>query len=93
MAQSESQQNEILASRTHVPAHKTQPDFGEDEEEWEDFDDDENLSLPSNNDDEWDDWEGDEEYTLPTKLTRKEKKILLKRPKKKHQERKLSKKK
>ena len=82
LAQSESQQNEILASRTHVPAHKTQPDFGEDEEEWEDFDDDENLSLPSNNDDEWDDWEGDEEYTLPTKLTRKEKKILAKEAKK-----------
>ncbi len=37
LAQSESQQNEILASRIHVPAHKTQPDFGEEEEEWEDF--------------------------------------------------------
>ena len=82
LAQSESQQKEIIASRTHIPAHKTQPDFGEEEEEWEDFDDDENLSLPSNNDDEWDDWEDAEEYTLPTKLTRKEKKILAKEAKK-----------
>ena len=37
LAQSESQQKEILASRTHVLAHKEQPDSGEEEEEWEDF--------------------------------------------------------
>ena len=82
LAQSESQQKEILASRTHVPAQKTQHDFVEEEEEWEDFDDEDDLSLPSNSDDEWDDWEEEEEYTLPTKLTRKEKKILAKAAKK-----------
>ena len=32
LAQSESQQKEVLARRTHVPAHKTQPDFGDEEE-------------------------------------------------------------
>ena len=80
MAQSEAQ--EIVASRTHVPAHKTQPDFGEEEDDWEDFDEEEELQLPSSKDDEWDDWDDEEEYTLPTKLSRKEKKILAKEAKK-----------
>ena len=65
LVQSESQQTEILANRTHVLAQKDEPDFGEEEEDWEDFDDEEDLSLPSNNDDEWDDWDEEEEYTLP----------------------------
>ena len=45
LAKSESQQKENSS-------HKTQPDFGEEEEEWEDFDDEDDLSLPSNSDDE-----------------------------------------
>ena len=50
--------------------------------DWEDFDEEEELQLPTNKDDEWDDWDDDEEYTLPTKLTRKEKKVLAKEAKK-----------
>ena len=77
-----SQHEEFTRIRTHVPAYKTQPDFGDDEEEWEDFDEEEELQLPSNDDDEWDDWDEEEEYILPTKLSRKEKKILAKEAKK-----------
>ena len=65
--------------------HNSQSEYipeNDDEDEWEDFDEEEDLSLPSTNDDEWDDWEDEEEYTLPTKLTRKEKKILAKEAKK-----------
>jgi fused signal recognition particle receptor len=77
-----SQHEEFSKIKTHVPAYKTQPEFGE-EEEWEDFDEEEELELPSNKEnDEWDDWEEEEEYTLPTKLSRKEKKILAKEVKK-----------
>ncbi len=77
-----SQHEEFSKIRTHVPAYNTKPDFGDDDDDWEELDEEEELELPSNNDDEWDDWEEDEEYTLPTKLTRKEKKILAKEAKK-----------
>ena len=52
------------------------------EEEWEEFDEDEELVL-KNQDDEWEEW-GDEEveYTLPTKLSRKEKRAIDKATKK-----------
>ncbi|NCF97790.1 MAG: hypothetical protein GWP21_07765, partial [Euryarchaeota archaeon] len=52
-----------------------------DEEEWEEFDEEEELELPSANDDEWEDFDEEEDYSLPTKLTRKEKKILAKNTK------------
>ena len=77
-----SQHEEFSKIRTHVPAYNTKPDFGDDDDDWEELDEEEELELPSNNDDEWDDWEEEEEYTLPTKLTRKEKKILAKEAKK-----------
>ena len=54
----------------------------EPEEDWEEFDEDEELQLPDTQDDEWDEWDEDETYTLPTKLTRREKKILAKNAKK-----------
>ena len=50
-----SRSEEFPIKRTHVPAYKTQPDFGDEDEEWEDFDEEEELQPPSNNDDEWDD--------------------------------------
>ena len=77
-----SKHEEFSRIRTHVPAYKTQPGFDEEEEEWEDFDEEEELQLPSNNEEEWDEWEEEEEYSLPTKLSRKEKKILAKAAKK-----------
>lgn len=77
-----SQHEEFSKLRTHVPAYKTQPVFDEEDDEWEDFDDDEELELPKNSEDEWDEWEEDESYTLPTKLTRKERKIIAKEAKK-----------
>lgn len=58
------------------------PGFDESEEDWEEFDDDEELELPTTGEEEWDDWDDEEEFTLPTKLTRKEKKILAKEAKK-----------
>ena len=82
LSQNDSESKEILASRTHAPAYDTQPGFGEEDEDWEDFDEEEELQLPSSKDDEWDDWDDEEEYTLPTKLTRKEKKLLAKEAKK-----------
>tara|TARA_B100000003_G_scaffold201480_1_gene209593 strand:- start:834 stop:2276 length:1443 start_codon:yes stop_codon:yes gene_type:complete len=82
LSQNNPQSKEILASRTHVPAYKNQPDFGKEDDDWEDFDEEEELQLPSTKDDEWDDWDDEEEYTLPTKLTRKEKKLLAKEAKK-----------
>ena len=75
-----SQKESVIEQEIQTP--RTEPVALDDEEEWEDFDDEEDLSLPSNNDDEWDEWEEEEEYTLPTKLTRKEKKILAKAAKK-----------
>ena len=52
------------------------------EEEWEEFDEDEELVL-KNQDDEWEEWEDEEvEYTLPTKLSRKEKRAIDKATKK-----------
>lgn len=48
------------------------------EEDWEEFDEEEELELPESDNDDWEDWDDDEEYTLPTKLTRREKKILAK---------------
>ena len=77
-----SQHEEFSKLRTHVPAYKTQPGFDEEDDEWEDFDDDEELELPKNSEDEWDEWEEDESYTLPTRLTRKERKIIAKEAKK-----------
>ena len=77
-----SQHEEFSKLRTHVPAYKTQPGFDEEDDEWEIFDDDEELELPKNSEDEWDEWEEDESYTLPTRLTRKERKIIAKEAKK-----------
>ena len=80
-----SQQKEFEESQQREEDTVTSPveEFSNDsEEDWEDFDNDEDLQLPSNNDDEWDDWEEEEEYSLPTQLTRKEKKILAKEAKK-----------
>ena len=79
-----SQQKEFEESQQREEETVTTPveEFSNDsEEDWEDFENDEDLQLPSNNDDEWDDWE-EEEYSLPTQLTRKEKKILAKEAKK-----------
>ena len=77
-----SQHEEFSKLRTHVPAYKTQPGFDEEDDEWEDFDDDEELELPKNSEDEWDEWEEEDSYTLPTRLTRKERKIIAKEAKK-----------
>lgn len=80
-----SQQKEFEESQQREEETVTTPveEFSNDsEEDWEDFENDEDLQLPSNNDDEWDDWEEEEEYSLPTQLTRKEKKILAKEAKK-----------
>ncbi len=77
-----SQHEEFSKLRTHVPAYKTQPGFDEEEDEWEYFEDDEELELPKNSEDEWDEWEEEEDYVLPTKLTRKERKIIAKEAKK-----------
>ncbi len=78
-----SQQNEYIASRTHIPAYKTQPGFEEESEDddWEEIDEDETLELPQNSEDDWDDWDEEDEYVLPTKLSRREKKILAKEAK------------
>ena len=76
-----SQKESVIEQEIQTP--RTEPVALDDEEEWEDFDDEEDLSLPSNNDDEWDEWEEEEEYTLPTKLTAKKRKFLLKRRRKK----------
>lgn len=76
-----SHQKEQIESTTPIAKIQTET-FEEDEDDWEDFDEDEELELPSNKEDDWDDWEDGEEYTLPTKLTRKEKKILAKEAKK-----------
>ena len=57
-------------------------------EDWEEFDEDEELQLPTTQDDEWEDWDEEETYTLPTKLTRREKKILAKNAKKETKKRK-----
>ena len=77
-----SQHEEFSKLRTHVPAYKTQPGFDEEDDEWEDFDDDEELELPKNSEDEWDEWEEEDSYILPTRLTRKERKIIAKEAKK-----------
>ena len=74
-------QTESQSSDNENPPFDSSPNL-DDDEDWEDFDEEEELELPSNNDDEWDDWEEEEEYTLPTKLSRKEKKILAKEAKK-----------
>jgi len=60
----------------------------EPEEDWEEFDEDEELQLPDTQDDEWDEWDEDETYTLPIKLTRREKKILAKNAKKENKKKK-----
>ena len=70
----EESRNACLAYRPNLILEKN--------DDWEDFDEEEELQLPSTKDDEWDDWDDEEEYTLPTKLTRKEKKLLAKEAKK-----------
>ena len=46
-----------------------------DEEDWEELNEEEPLTLKSN-EEEWEEWDADEpELTLPTKLSRKEKRI------------------
>ncbi len=53
------------------------------DDDWEEFDENEELELPSEEDD-WDDWdEEDVPATLPVKLSRREKKILAREEKKK----------
>ena len=61
----------------------------DDEEEWEEFDEEEELELPSAKDDEWEEFDEEEDYSLPTKLTRKEKKILAKNTKREKSKKKL----
>ena len=73
-----SQHQEIPNLSNPKPASEANEDISDTEDEWEDFDEDEDLQLPSTNDDEWEDFDEDEDYSLPTKLTRKEKKILAK---------------
>ena len=63
------------------PASEANEDISNNEDEWEEFDEDEDLQLPTTNDDEWEDFDEDEDYSLPTKLTRKERKILAKNTK------------
>ena len=53
------------------------------DDDWEEFDENEELELPSEEDD-WDDWDDEEvPATLPVKLSRREKKILAREEKKK----------
>lgn len=75
-------QHQNFSDDKNPPEHPQEPIIESEDDDWEDFDEEEELELPSNHDDEWDDWEDDEEYTLPTKLSRKEKKILAKEAKK-----------
>ena len=75
-------QHQKFSDDKNPPEHPQEPIIESEDDDWEDFDEEEELELPSNHDDEWDDWEDDEEYTLPTKLSRKEKKILAKEAKK-----------
>ena len=52
------------------------------EDDWEEFDEEEELVLKTQ-EDEWEDWEDEEvEYTLPAKLSRKEKRAIDKAAKK-----------
>ena len=41
-----SKHEEFSKIRTHVPDYNTQPDFEDDDDEWEDLDDEEELELP-----------------------------------------------
>ena len=77
LVQAESQHNSDVVSSNEDAIPSTS-----DDDDWEDFDEEEELQLPSSKDDEWDDWDDEEEYTLPTKLSRKEKKLLAKEAKK-----------
>ena len=53
------------------------------DDDWEEFDENEELELPSEEDD-WDDWDDEDvPATLPVKLSRREKKILAREEKKK----------
>lgn len=65
-----------------IEGESTQDTIHSSDDDWEDFDEEEELQLPTSKDDEWDDWDDEEEYSLPTKLSRKEKKILAKEAKK-----------
>ena len=85
-------QHQKFSDDKNPPEHPQESIIESDDDDWEDFDEEEKLELPSNHDDEWDDWEDDEEYTLPTKLSRKEKKILARKPRKTLQGKKLKKK-
>ncbi len=45
LSQNNPQSKEILASRTHVPAYKNQPDFEKEDDDWEDFDEEEEVTT------------------------------------------------
>lgn len=67
----------IQAMNQHQPITQNNP-----EEDWEEFDESEELELPTTKEDDWDDWDDEDNYTLPTKLSRKEKKVLAAQAKK-----------
>ena len=67
----------IQAMNQHQPITQNNP-----EEDWEEFDEREELELPATKEDDWDDWDDEDNYTLPTKLSRKEKKVLAAQAKK-----------
>lgn len=67
----------IQAMNQHQPITQNNP-----EEDWEEFDESEELELPATKEDDWDDWDDEDNYTLPTKLSRKEKKVLAAQAKK-----------
>jgi len=53
-------QTESQPSDTEKPSFDTNLNLDNDED-WEDFDEEEELELPSKNDDEWDNWDEEEE--------------------------------
>lgn len=67
----------IQAMNQHQPITQNNP-----EDDWEEFDESEELELPATKEDDWDDWDDEDNYTLPTKLSRKEKKVLAAQEKK-----------
>ena len=67
---------------SNIEEEPTQDIIESSDDDWEDFDEEEELQLPTSKDDEWEDWDDEDEYVLPTKLSRKEKKILAKEAKK-----------
>jgi fused signal recognition particle receptor len=83
------QHQEIPVLNTPQPASSATQSNEDGDDDWEYFDDEEELELPSTQDDEWEDFDDEEDYSLPTKLTRKEKKILAKNTKREKSKKKL----